>query len=371
MSGAHQPKIAILISTDKLSGAQNRAIKIYRSLRQRDYPAELWIQPSLRPELARFYPELMSDAVDYQWGGLMDRALRATQRSPRLWRFLNQSGLMAWRGNPTMERQLKARSIELVHLFLDMRIAYIRNTPTLFELTSPDIVDKLGRWAPARMVSHDAYHAVSPSVARKFTKLAPTLPLFRAAGPFFLPRQNGDRSMPKEKTIVFAHRFMARKNAVLFAKVAARFLQTRPDWKVKILGFGDQEEEIRKILAPVAGQAKVGLDPDLPHTLAQSSIFVSLIQPDNYPSQSVMEAMEAGNALLISDTGDSREMFLDGNGMLTSLDEQDVLDRLIQLSDNQEQLAAMGQRSRELAATRFNADHYLDELTSLYAQLAQ
>ncbi len=370
MIAPHPPKVAIIVATAVLSGAENRATKIYTALRERDYPAELWINPALRTSLARAYPEAAGQALDRHLPDKSTRWLRPFQRSRALWSALEHSGLPARLGSPALERQLAERDIDLVHIFLDTQIAHVRDVPTLFELTSPDIADIMGTRPSLWRRSHTAYHAVSAGVARRFSNLAPDVPLIEAPGPFFQPRQSTLPAGGKSDTIIFAHRFIRRKNALLFAEAASRFVQLRPGWRVRILGVGELDAEIRDAVVGMEDRIEVGFDPNLPDALASSRIFVSLIEPDNYPSQSVMEAMAAGNALLLSDTGDSAERFMQGNGMLTGLDVDQVLETLLVLTADDQALKAMGEQSRALAQQRFNADHYLDHLIEVYKQVA-
>ena len=364
-----QPKVAIMISTNQLSGAQNRAIAIFDALDSQGYPVDLWIEPEMRPVLHRAFPQIERKAVTYRWGNLIDRGLRFWERIPPVWRAMHRLGLMASRGTPTVETLIRSREIDVIHLFLEMRVAYIKNARTMFELTSPDIADLVSQWPAQKLASHDLYHAVSPSVERRFQAAAPDACLLKAPGPFSRISNSPPAALEKTNTVVFAHRFIARKNAVLFARVARRFVERRPDWSVRILGFGDQETEIKKLVANTDG-IDVTLEPNLDTVLARSRVFVSLIQPDNYPSQSVMEAMAAGNALLLSDTGDSKEMFLGGNGVATTLDEEVILRDLIDLTSDDAALDTMGAKSRELAQERFDADRYLSHLKATYAQLA-
>ncbi|RJY08733.1 glycosyltransferase family 4 protein [Aurantiacibacter aquimixticola] len=366
MTQHDRPKTAIVVATESLSGAQNRAIKIYRALKNDGYPVELWLNPALKRLIAADYPAEADDAIEYRAGGPIHRLLRPLQRSKRLWAMLENSGLPALVGEPRFERLATQRGIELAHIFLDLQIGHVRNLPTIFELTSPDIADTMGSQPLARRRSHTLYHAVSPSVARRFSALSPNTSMVEANGPFF-SRRVEPITVIKENTVVFAHRFIPRKNAVLFARVARRFVDRRPDWRVQILGRGSMEEEVRSAIKGVADKVEVAFTSDLAAALSQSRVFVSLIQPDNYPSQSVLEAMSLGNALLLSDTGDSVSKFLGGNGVATDLNEDAILHNLLELVSDEAELDRMADRSRELVDERFSARAYLDHLRSLYA----
>ena len=370
MANRQGPKVAIIIATGTLSGAENRATKIYRALRKRGYPAELWVSRDLRDALANSYPQQAAECYVYKGTGLVQRIQRPIQRNRVLHTILENTRIPALLGSPTLERQFAQRGISIAHIFLDTQIAHVRGTPTIFELTSPDIADVMGGRPRRWIAGHAVYHAVSPGVSKRFRALVPEAHVIDAPGPFFEPRTLSGEPLAKEKTIIFAHRFIPRKNALLFAKVARRFVEISPDWKVRILGKGEQKEDIVRAIAGAEERIEVGFDTQLPEALARSRIFASLIQPDNYPSQSVMEAMMARNALLLSDTGDSGRMFFRANGALVKLDFDAVLEGLLHMTANMGELDSMGERSRKIATERFATDVYLDHLIGIYRSYA-
>lgn len=102
----------------------------------------------------------------------------------------------------------------------------------------------------------------------------------------------------------------------MFAKVANRFLAQNTSWRVAFYGFGLEQSIIEQLLKnPIrTGQAIVAYTSNLQEVLVKSKIFVSLISPDSYPSQSVCEAMASSNALLLANQGQTRKIFYDNNG---------------------------------------------------------
>lgn len=364
------PKVAIILSTDKLSGAQNRAVKIFRALRERNYPVELWISEGLRPLVEDSYPDVAAEAFVYQWGSFFDRSLMRLSKLGPVYDLLDRIGLFAMLGMPTLERQLLDRDIAIAHIYLDMRLANVRACATLYELTSPDIASKVGNWPTRRLRSHSGYLAVSSSVERRFRQHTKEGRLSTAPLPFFQPTRPTFQTKIREKKVVFAHRFMPRKNGVLFAHAARLFCERNPEWRVDILGQGEDEDQIREIVAPMSSKIRVDYTNDLPTVLQSSQIFVSLISPDNYPSQSVFEAMANGNALLVSNTGDSADLLIDGNGAVVNLDINEVVKALELLIESPGRLLEMGEKSRAIMQTRYSADRYLDFLTQTYISMA-
>src|SRR5690606_8123276 len=131
------------------------------------------------------------------------------------------------------------------------------------------------------------------------------------------------RVSQKEKWIVSASRFIERKNVVLFAHAVKDAIAELADWKVFLLGQGPEEERLRTLLSDEIsrGVVDLGYDGRIEDILARSALYVSLIEPDSYPSQSVLEAMAFGNALLLGDVGDSARFIARStpNGVLSAI----------------------------------------------------
>jgi glycosyltransferase involved in cell wall biosynthesis len=242
----------------------------------------------------------------------------------------------------------------------------------IFELTSIDDASNAIRKTPKALLRRVAqFNCVSPNVENEARRLLAEVGLNSSAirfsvdpAAFFLPAtKRPDDNRARSRRIVFASRFIPRKNALLFARVAKRFLSIKPGWDVSICGRGPDEEKIREILVDEiqSGAAFVGYNPKMEETLLASQIYVSIIERDNYPSQSVLEAMYAGNALLLSDVGQSAR-FLDDqhrNGRLVPIDEDQILAALVEMTADEDSLKEKGRCSRRLVDERFSANIYM------------
>ena len=372
-------KLAILIKSEMMSGAERRAVKILRELRKRGMEVELWISESLLEPMRKTNPDLAGEAVVYDAGkgakqasakgGLIGLARGILIRAPGLKRLVKR----VWNRRRTggVDAMLKARGVDVVHVFLDMGLPPLRACASVYEITSPDIADALkaeGREA----LSHTLYNAVSESVMERCGDLIPPARLRTAPLPCFLPPKEGGLPGPeKALAMTFAHRLIPRKNGLLFARAAARFLQAHPDWRVDVLGEGPEAAQMAEILAaPLAeGRASLGRKDSIAGDLAAGSVFVSIIEPDNYPSQSLLEAMHFANALIVSDTGYSKAKFIDGNGLVVPPgDEAALLAAMEEMAADPARLDAWRRRSRELVEARYAPDVYFNHLQRLYAE---
>lgn len=243
------------------------------------------------------------------------------------------------------------------------------------EVTSPEIATKLGSGLPPYLLKRIRFICVSPSTYKRFLgevrkrfpdeQFIASLRVKHSSIPFFDTEANPVTVGAKENIVVSASRFLERKNVVLFAKALKRALPHMPGWKGAILGKGPTEDEIRSILADeiASGRVHVGYDPKIMQTLAKSRIYASIIEPDNYPSQSILEAMQCGNALLLSNTGNSDTFLAAGhsNGRLVELTEDVIAKTLVSMANDDAALTAMAVASAALIDQKFSHKIYIQE----------
>lgn len=175
----------------------------------------------------------------------------------------------------------------------------------------------------------------------------------------------------KKNVVVFAHRLIERKNPWIAVKAFAFLAKKHSDWSFEVYGNGPLSGEI-ELYCSAAGLDNLnylGYHDDIPCVLARSKIFVSLIYPDNFPSQSVFEAMACGNALVISDTGDSCERFLCGdNGVSVELDVDSLIKGVEKLIVS-EDLAFKNKESIRFFEKHYSEQDYVNESLEIYRSL--
>jgi glycosyltransferase involved in cell wall biosynthesis len=367
---------AILVDGVQIGGAERRALSIFAALRADGHPVKLLVSSRFRDIAVDGFglsPEDVTVYNAYPW--LLRRiarvALRLRSGAPSLhalgWRL--EQSLMPWRDRHVAS-VLAAEEVDCVHVFLDPTVGKRLPVRTIIEVTGPDYVERLektGMFGSTTAV----FHAVNETVHELTQSHVPGRPVLQAPITFF-DLSRFPPPLPSEQrrnVIVFAHRFLPRKNGLLFARVAARFLDETDDWTVQVLGRGTEEQAIRTTLDRhiATGRAFVGYKSPIFEDLSTAKVFASVIHPNNYPSQSVLEALAYGNALLLSDTGTSLKRFLAGNGVSCSLDEDDMLAALRRLTADQAALQTMGQKSRHLVETTYGKQRYIDHLYKIYS----
>lgn len=366
-------KIAFAWNSRGFSGAQKRLLAICRALNNRGQAACILLTERDARALRKLTQETLPEIKSYRVPWWVSMWLRGRGKFPKMWSKLGAERMYFLSGSWFWKRLLRRENIALCHIAMSPDLPRFSSGPTLFEVTSPEWADRIINKS-ANVPGRVQLHAVSESVFERLVKGG--LGERTIAAPSLFPNLNPmEADEPefesKENLIVFAHRLIPRKNGVLFARAAKRFLRTNPEWSVSIFGTGPDEGKMRCILSAeiASGGVNFGYTVDLPSELKRSKLFVSIIQPDNVPSQSVVEAMIHGNALLLSNVGRTKNKFFSENGRLVNVDEDEVFAALCELTSSSDHLESMGLNSFTHVREKFSQSKYIDHLLGVYCQL--
>lgn len=356
----------IAIGSRNFFGAERRFMKLVRQiLRRDDLPIHVYLIINYSLYVA---------AKKVAWAGELLAELEESRQLvvlPDGWTsaFKGRNIVSAWQ----LLRSDRLRAILHGRIFAIPRLLISRDT--IFEVTSVDDAAKIVGAIPSFLLRKvRSFNCVSDTVAARLTALlkdrgyTPLLDRIRIDhAPLFVPTVEDYARADKGRTITFASRFISRKNPILFAKAVDAFLTNHPEWNVNICGRGELEQDIKAILKEHIGtRVDVRYDSRLEETLRSSSVYVSLIEPNNYPSQSILEAMYYGCALLLSNTGNSADFISRDapNGVLVELSVESVVAGLERLCASASELSTMGMNSRRLLDRSFSYDEYISSFVS-------
>ena len=100
-----------------------------------------------------------------------------------------------------------------------------------------------------------------------------------------------------------------------------------------------------------------------------SSIFVSLQEGENYPSQSLLEAMACGNAIVATDVGETWRLVDAQNGTRVVPEANAVASAIVALF-NDPQLAQRQVTSRRRVSEEHTPERFLAYMSKIYCQAA-
>jgi glycosyltransferase involved in cell wall biosynthesis len=170
-------------------------------------------------------------------------------------------------------------------------------------------------------------------------------------------------------SVVFATRLHDFKNPDLFVDSMERTYEAYPPVEFFLLGKGPLGEHISRRLGALGSGIVVhyAFMWDTSPVLNTSSISVHLQQDDNYPSQSLLEGMASGNAIIATDVGLTRRLVDESNGILIPLSDSRALsDAMIWMLKHPKVTRAMGKRSRDKVLREHTIARYLRYVNELH-----
>ncbi len=166
--------------------------------------------------------------------------------------------------------------------------------------------------------------------------------------------------------IAFSGRLEKDKNPDLYLDAAIILSKKYPEIIFHIMGEGRLSTNIQsKITNSELHNIKFhGFHPNPVEILADTSVFVSIQTTNNYPSQSVLEAMGCGNAIIATDVGDTWMFVSEENGIPISLDVSELTLAIERLYLNKDLRTLLGQYAYRYVRVNHTiekmADYYID-----------
>lgn len=176
-------------------------------------------------------------------------------------------------------------------------------------------------------------------------------------------------SLPlKQRQIAFVGRFESVKNPLLFVEAIGILSRRTRDFRAVMLGDGRLRVRVERRIAQLGLREilQCAFDDSPGTTLARSMVFASLQQMDNYPSQSLLEAMESGCAIVATDVGCTADLVNRETGILVPFDPEAIANAFDRLLADPDTTKSMGERARRLVRQRHGLDQYATYIEGLY-----
>lgn len=174
---------------------------------------------------------------------------------------------------------------------------------------------------------------------------------------------------------LFVGRLDPKKRVREFVELWAEILseaRVKPDMRFVIVGSGPEEGPVREAVASLGLEGSVvaaGRRLDLLPYYRAADIFI-LPSITEGLSNSMLEAMSCGLAIIAGRVGGAREAVVEGeNGFLFDpFNRQEIKECLRRHMDDRSLAVRMGERSREIAVKRYSMSRVTDELLKIYAE---
>lgn len=163
------------------------------------------------------------------------------------------------------------------------------------------------------------------------------------------------------------------KNHSMFLRAARRISEASPLARFIIAGEGDLASPVKALAAELGLRDKVffiGRCGRIPELLALSDVCVLSSTGEGF-SNSILEYMAAGRAVVATDVGGAREAIADGKTgyLVPSDDDERMASRIVELIQEPDTARAMGRRGRQTIERKFSCDAQLERTQQLYERL--
>ncbi|MFW5754271.1 MAG: glycosyltransferase family 4 protein [Marinilabiliaceae bacterium] len=174
---------------------------------------------------------------------------------------------------------------------------------------------------------------------------------------------------PKQPKVVFMARIEPLKNPLMFVEAVAALKNEELPAGAFFFMAGDGH-----LLSPIQEEVRDrGLHNIFftgPHSrpwelLRNASIFVSLQAAENYPSQSLMEAMACGCAIMATDVGETRRLVTEQEGLLVDPSVPEVAMAIKKLLGNPALCEKLGKNARK----KIRNEHTIESFAGWYRSL--
>jgi glycosyltransferase involved in cell wall biosynthesis len=188
----------------------------------------------------------------------------------------------------------------------------------------------------------------------------------------FISSEDLPKSPIKEDYFVYTGRLSAEKGVDTLLKAWAKF----PELKLKILGTGDYESELKRLAKKLQLENRVEFlgfhqsDRVLREVAGAKFLVIPSEWYENNPL-SVIESMAVGTPVIGSDIGGIPELVTLDRGFLYKASDEVELVQMIKaaISFSPEKYSEMSMNGRKFVAEHMNKEHFYSQLMSVYKQL--
>jgi glycosyltransferase involved in cell wall biosynthesis len=165
---------------------------------------------------------------------------------------------------------------------------------------------------------------------------------------------------PRDIDVSMIARMIPSKGHGLLCKALNQLSREgRAGLSVHVCGSGPAEAEIRAGFEAVQGQQiQIRYEPDPIRTLLRSKVFVSLQDVENYPSQSLLEAMTCGCAIVATDVGLTRQLLNEDCAILVPPEPGALAAALRRLMETPLLRQQMGAEAQRVVTTQQTIDRF-------------
>jgi len=360
---------AFVLFSASIGGTERRIATLYRALEER-YPGKYHIilNKELYNSLQKINYNLKGNVHIVKDKSVLDRKSRAEQG------FFTQIGrlftLLRYRKH--IKKIVKKHNIKTIQVYLEM-VRVLGFFPIKNVRSIASIVSSLPKYYDKRNINCKILiHALKnfskidmlyENKIKDLIKLGVNKRKINCPGNNFV---NHTTFTPKkkEKTVTFSARMFDYKNPLLLLEAIQKTIpHVDQDIRFYLMGRGSLLKKVRSKIK--SDRIKAGFVRDPSTLVNKSSIHVSVQSFENSTSQSMLEGMAAGCAIIASDVGMTSKVITPDVGILVNLSSDELSDALILLLNNPKKTKKLGSNARKKILKEHNINDYADYIVKL------
>ncbi|MPQ42273.1 glycosyltransferase [Clostridium tarantellae] len=182
-------------------------------------------------------------------------------------------------------------------------------------------------------------------------------------------------NIPKDKKIIgFIGRLHEQKGIIPFIKEFANYKEYFNDSKILLVGNGEQEEQVKKLIRELNLEEYfilTGFQGDVYKFYPIIDIFFLPSLYEGLPMV-ILEAMAFKKAIVSMNVGSISEVINNETGIIINEGEYKVfIDKLIEIKNNKERIKAYGENAFKFIDENYNIHSYVEKIEKKYLELRE
>jgi GalNAc-alpha-(1->4)-GalNAc-alpha-(1->3)-diNAcBac-PP-undecaprenol alpha-1,4-N-acetyl-D-galactosaminyltransferase len=225
-----------------------------------------------------------------------------------------------------------------------------------------------------KTISNAYYDCLSPLIAKQLndTKLIKQNCTHTSPGSFIDMKDTNCEIATKENSVVFLGGLRDQKGLGLLIALIQNWRSIQSDYKLYIFGTDEAQTQIEEIINKndLNDKVKIAYTNDPKSHLRKSKIFLSLQKGENYPSQSLLEAMACKNAVVATDVGLTHRLVDELNGVRIESSTESLITGLNAVIDTIETNGTLLENSRKKVIRDHTVEKFHEYLQGIYTKIS-
>lgn len=219
------------------------------------------------------------------------------------------------------------------------------------------------------------YDCLSPSIKDQLIKTTSIKKdnVYTSPGSFIDLKDTQVENDKKENLMLYVGSLIDPKGLDLLTALLENWHKINEDYKLLILGKGPGSNQIIEKINKygLEGQVELSYTTTPKKYLRKSKIFLTLQVEDNYPSQSLLEAMACKNAIVATDVGLTHKLVDDSNGVRIDRSTESLIEAINMMIAKIKNDFSLFENSRQKILESQNVEQFHGYISRVYSEITK